>query len=209
MDYKADQEAVPYILDEFSQMWETPFSPTNRSFPCTQERPPDLSRQDAEQRMYMANHNLNTELTLVGRSLLVVTVSLLNETNNVTGFGSLGLMADQCKERWLRSPNFLLVDYYNVGAGSVFEVAAQHNNVTFDRSCCGMVPSSATTTGYGNVVLAKNTQVLVVSTCGLLLIQIDPSNWLSRVPCPRWKQWKTPSNLNEMVTNPLSTLGFT
>ncbi|KAL8683631.1 MAG: hypothetical protein Q9186_000404 [Xanthomendoza sp. 1 TL-2023] len=103
MDYKADQEAVPYILDEFSQMWETPFSPTNRSFPCTQERPPDLSRQDAEQRMYMANHNLNTELTLVGRSLLVVTVSLLNETNNVTGFGSLGLMADQCKGMYASS----------------------------------------------------------------------------------------------------------
>ncbi|KAL8822051.1 MAG: hypothetical protein Q9223_000043 [Gallowayella weberi] len=97
MDYKADQEVVPYILDQFSQMWETPFSPTNRSFPCTQQRPPGLSRQDAEQRMYMANHNLNTELTLAGSSILVVTVSLLNETNNVTGFGSLGAMADECK----------------------------------------------------------------------------------------------------------------
>ncbi|KAI4240054.1 MAG: hypothetical protein L6R42_011598, partial [Xanthoria sp. 1 TBL-2021] len=82
MDYEADQTAVPYVLDEFSQMWETPFSPTNRSFPCTQERPPDLSREDAEQRLYMANHNLNTELTLAGISLLVPTVSLLNETNS-------------------------------------------------------------------------------------------------------------------------------
>lgn len=96
MDYNADQTAVPYVLDEFSQLWETPFSPTNRSFPCTQQRPPGLSTQDAEQRMYMANHNLNTELTLAGISLLVVTVSLLNETNNVTGFGSLGAMANDC-----------------------------------------------------------------------------------------------------------------
>lgn len=96
MDYEADQTVVPYVLDEFSQMWETPFSPTNRSFPCTQERPPDLSREDAEQRLYMANHNLNTELTLAGNSLLVATVSLLNETNSVSGFGSLGAMAHDC-----------------------------------------------------------------------------------------------------------------
>ncbi|KAL8706415.1 MAG: hypothetical protein Q9201_000561 [Fulgogasparrea decipioides] len=96
MDYNANQTAVPYVLDEFSQMWETPFSPTNRSFPCTQQRPPGLSTQDAEQRLYIANHNLNTELTLAGITILVVTVTLLNETNNVTGYGSLGRMADDC-----------------------------------------------------------------------------------------------------------------
>jgi len=36
-----------------------------------------------------------------------------------------------------RPPNFLLVDYYNVGSGSVFEVAAKYNNVTYNRPCCG------------------------------------------------------------------------
>lgn len=44
---------------------------------------------------------------------------------------------------WSRPPNFLLVDYYNVDNGSVFEVAAQHNNVTYTRPCCGLVPSAA------------------------------------------------------------------
>ena len=41
---------------------------------------------------------------------------------------------------WPRAPNFLLVDYYNNGSypGSVFEVAALHNNVTYSRPCCGM-----------------------------------------------------------------------
>ena len=96
MDYGANQTEVPYILDEFSQIWETPFSPTNRSFPCSQQRPPGLSTQDAEQRMYIANHNLNTEISLVGTSLLVPTTTLLNETNAVNGTGSLGLMADDC-----------------------------------------------------------------------------------------------------------------
>jgi hypothetical protein len=38
-----------------------------------------------------------------------------------------------------RPPNFLLVDYYNIGSfnGSVFEVAARANNVTYNRQCCG------------------------------------------------------------------------
>lgn len=164
MDYDANQTEVPYILDEFSQMWETPFSPTNRSFPCTQQRPPGLSRQDAEQRMYMANHNLNTQISLAGTDLLVPTTALLNETNALNGTGSLGLMANNCAGEsfhciharllnvvlilaiaaWPRPPNFLLVDYYNQGSfpGSVFEVAAQHNNVTYNRACCGLVQSA-------------------------------------------------------------------
>jgi hypothetical protein len=45
---------------------------------------------------------------------------------------------------WDRPPNFLLVDYYNSGSpinGSVFEVAARANNVTYDRECCGKAAS--------------------------------------------------------------------
>ena len=102
MDYNANQTQVPYILDEFSQMWETPFSPTNRSFPCTQQRPPGINRTQAEERMYMANHNLNTEISLAGTSLLVPTTPLINETNAVNGTGSLGLMANQCAGTNLR-----------------------------------------------------------------------------------------------------------
>lgn len=46
---------------------------------------------------------------------------------------------------WPNPPNFLMVDYYNSGPspGSVFEVAAQHNNVTYNRACCGLVQSAA------------------------------------------------------------------
>ena len=42
-------------------------------------------------------------------------------------------------EKYNRPPNFLLVDYYNFGPfnGSVFEVAAKANNVTYNRKCCG------------------------------------------------------------------------
>ena len=95
--------------------------------------------------MYMANHNLNTEISLAGTSLLVPTTALINQTNALNGSGSLGLMANNCAAAWPTSPNFLLVDYYNEGSspGSVFEVAAQHNNVTYSRACCGLVQSAA------------------------------------------------------------------
>lgn len=96
MDYNANQMEIPYIMDEFSQMWETPFSPTDRAFPCTVQRPPGLSPQDARNRLYMANHNLNTEVNFLGASLLVPNSVILNETNADSGYGSLGAMAGNC-----------------------------------------------------------------------------------------------------------------
>jgi hypothetical protein len=141
LDYMADQTKYPWLLDEFSQMWESPFDPQDRNFPCTVQRPPDLGEDAAKDRLYLLNHNLNVEFNVFGAQLLVPAVSLLNETNNVTGFGSLGLSANNCRSDWGRAPNFLNVDYYNYGGfpGSVFEVAARINNVTYDRDCCGVV----------------------------------------------------------------------
>ncbi|MCJ1243435.1 hypothetical protein MMC30_000632 [Trapelia coarctata] len=96
MDYKANQIIVPYILDEFSQLWETPFDPTDESFPCTVQRPPGLNDEQARGRMYMANHNLNIDLTIFGNEILVPAIAKLPQTNAVSGYGSLGLAARNC-----------------------------------------------------------------------------------------------------------------
>lgn len=151
MDYQANQTKVPYILDEFSQLWETPFSPTDPSFPCTVQRPPNLSSRDARNRMYMANHNLNTEVSIGSFDLLIPNTALLNVTNNVTGSSSLGLAANECTSDWGRPPNFLLVDYYNIPNGTVFEVAAKMNNVTYTGHCCG-------TTGLRSIATVVSVQ---------------------------------------------------
>lgn len=139
LDYMANQTAYPWLLDEFSQMWETPFDPLDQNFPCTVQRPPDLSPEDAKKRLYLMNHNLNVEVSLLGNTILVPAVTELNTTNNVTGFGSLGSAAENCRSDWGLPPTVLNVDYYNFGGypGSVFEVAAIMNNVTYDRPCCG------------------------------------------------------------------------
>ncbi|KAI0885548.1 PLC-like phosphodiesterase [Annulohypoxylon maeteangense] len=145
MDYMANQTAYPWLLDEFSQLWETPFDPTDQKFPCTVQRPPNLAEKDAKDRLYMINHNLNVELSILGTNMLVPARTELNVTNNVTGTGSLGLSANNCRSDWGRPPNFLNVDYYNTGGfpGSVFEVAAQMNNVTYNRQCCGQATNGA------------------------------------------------------------------
>ncbi|TLD22622.1 PLC-like phosphodiesterase [Venturia nashicola] len=147
MDYKANQTAVPWILDEFSQMWETPFSPTDPAFPCTVQRPPKLNRNQSLERMYLANHNLNLQVSALGFSLLVPNTGVINTTNSddTANASSLATMANTCQNDWGRPPNFLLVDYYNRGniPGSVFHVAAAHNNVTYTQSCCGSSSRSA------------------------------------------------------------------
>ncbi|KAK4669236.1 uncharacterized protein QC763_201170 [Podospora pseudopauciseta] len=144
LDYNANATAYPWLQDEFSAMWETPFDPLDDTFPCTVQRPPDLPEDQAKNRLYLMNHNLNAEVSLLGQSILVPAVSALNTTNAASGKGSLGMAAANCRDQWTRPPNVLNVDYYNYGdyPGSVFEVAARMNNVTFvKRPCCGSTSS--------------------------------------------------------------------
>ncbi|KJZ79566.1 hypothetical protein HIM_01035 [Hirsutella minnesotensis 3608] len=144
LDYKADQKKYPWLLDQFANMWESPFDPQDRKFPCTVQRPPDLKPEAARDRLYLINHNLNVQFNVFGKEILVPAVALLNETNAASGEGSLGLAANNCRSDWGRAPNFLNVDYYNYGSppGSVFEAAARVNNVTYNRTCCGKVSSA-------------------------------------------------------------------
>ncbi|KAF2830775.1 PLC-like phosphodiesterase [Ophiobolus disseminans] len=147
LDYGANQTEAPWLLRQFNYQWETPFSPINPAFPCTQQRPPNQTEDVSRNRMYTLNHNLNIELSLTGVSgLLVPASALLDKVNAVSGNGSLGLNVEHCEQLWGRPPNFMLVDYYNRGnfAGSVFQVAAIANNVTYNhKTYCGPDSNSA------------------------------------------------------------------
>ncbi|ROV98585.1 hypothetical protein VSDG_04333 [Cytospora chrysosperma] len=146
IDYMANQTAYPWWIDEFSNMWETPFDPTDQAFPCTIQRPDGLTVDQGKGMLYLANHNLNAEVSILGTSILVPDVSNLNLTNNVTGYGSLGMAANNCRSTYDRPPTVLNVDYYNFGgdedSGAVFQVAAAMNNVTYRGGCCGKAATS-------------------------------------------------------------------
>ncbi|CAK7216324.1 hypothetical protein SCUCBS95973_002774 [Sporothrix curviconia] len=145
LDYKANQTEYPWLLDEFAYLWETPFDPTvasipvNATLPCTVQRPPGLDAGTAQNTLFLMNHNVNLAVSLLGDTVMVPAVALLNQSNAVTGINSLGAAADVCIETWGRPPLVLNVDYYNRGSppGSVFEVAARLNGVTYNNTCCG------------------------------------------------------------------------
>ena len=140
LDYLANQTEVPWLLNEFAYQWQTPFSPTDPAFPCTEQRPPNQADEVSRDRMYLMNHNLNIDVQLLGTDILIPAYTLLNEINAVSGNGSLGRNVENCTAVWGRPPNWLLVDYYNYGNfnGSVFQVAATANNVSYNQSsCCG------------------------------------------------------------------------
>lgn len=120
MDYMANQQDVPYILDEFTHMWETPFSPTNISFPCTTQRPPNLNQTVArDELMYLANHNLNTEISLLGTSLLVPNTASINITNAAEDqIQMLGATANNCTGKLASVLPLLLMQYANLYSSS-------------------------------------------------------------------------------------------
>ncbi|KAK6431480.1 hypothetical protein LTR95_012357 [Oleoguttula sp. CCFEE 5521] len=157
MDYNADVAKVPYILDEFTHMTETVFSPQATDFSnCSTSRPPNVNQTFARTSlMNLVNQNLNTAVdlgALLGtgstEAFLIPNTAQINTTNGQLDIeGQLGRRADLCVGEWDRAPNWLLVDYYNFGdpgPGSVFEVAARMNGVTYNRKCCGIASAGTT-----------------------------------------------------------------
>jgi hypothetical protein len=96
IDYNFDTDTVPWMLWEFFNMWETPYSPTNADFPCTLGRPEGISDEKKKSMLYMANHNLNVQVSIAGLDLLIPNTVELNVTNALNGTGSLGLMSNKC-----------------------------------------------------------------------------------------------------------------
>jgi len=145
MDFKADFATVPYLIDEFTNVWETAYDVTDQTFNC------ELNRTGtADNKMYLINHFLDKEANILGNTFPIPNKDLLNVTNAVSGYGSLGLQAQQCGAQWSKYPTFMLVDFYDYGGGSVFQVAATLNGVNYDSSTHTIAPpltASTTTTG--------------------------------------------------------------
>jgi hypothetical protein len=128
LDNSADVATVPYLLDEFSQIWETPFDVTTNDWPCTVNR----TTGDSTTQMFLINHFLYSVHNIAGAaSSIAPDKSALETTNAATGPGSLGQEVQNCRAAISRPPTFLLVDFYHYGGGSVFEVAASINGVTY------------------------------------------------------------------------------
>lgn len=126
MDNGANDTNFPYLIPEFTNIWETAFDVTDPSFSCAVDR----KQGDTSQQMYLINHFLDSNQTIIGSvSSLAPDKAQLNVTNAVSGPGSLGQQAADCIAQNGRAPNFMLVDFYDYGEGSVFQVAASLNGI--------------------------------------------------------------------------------
>ncbi len=113
----ADANTVaPYLLDEFTHVFETPFANTAPSdFSCLPDRPATLAGDPATAvssgRLPLLNHFLYETQAFFD----IPAVDNITMTNAADGAGSLGEHAQSCSSAWGRVPAFVLVDFFNVG----------------------------------------------------------------------------------------------
>ncbi|KAJ6504392.1 PLC-like phosphodiesterase [Mycena vulgaris] len=164
LDNAADLTSVPYLIDEFTNVWETPFDVTDPSFDCSINR----TKGDNTTQMYLINHFLDT--LFLGSP--TPDVAAANVTNGVSGVGALGTQVETCVTAYGRPPNYMLVDFYEYGGGSVFKVAATINGVTYSPATPIATPitsssasssSTTSTTGNGGSSLFASRSQIVAS----------------------------------------------
>ena len=108
LDAGADP-SVPYILDEFSYFFETPYDTLDPAFPeCELDRPAGAK---ADGRMYIVNHFLDVELD----GFDMPDRAALDQTNAAEGVGSIGAQADLCSGLYGSAPVGVLVDFFDQG----------------------------------------------------------------------------------------------
>jgi hypothetical protein len=125
-------------------VWETAFDVTDTTFNCT------VNRGNGNVPLYLINHFLDK--IVLGQP--APDPDQANITNAVSGTGALGVQVQTCAAEYGRNPNFMLVDvciycvarslltsvtlsflqFYEYGGGSVFQVAATANGVTYSPS---------------------------------------------------------------------------
>ncbi|KAG6908102.1 hypothetical protein DXG01_006139 [Tephrocybe rancida] len=109
----SDGGVVDFILPQFDMVFEDPFSPTDPAFPCRVDRiSGPLAPADHEN---LINHNLNTNVIPIGDGVLISDRADAPTTNSVA---SILAHANGCAPFVSgRAPNFVLLDYVNVGEG--------------------------------------------------------------------------------------------
>lgn len=156
LDASANFASVNYLIDEFTNVWETAYDVTDTTFNCNVNR----TNGDSTTQMYLINHFLDS--LVLGQPTPDVTQA--NVTNGVSGTGSLGQQVNTCVAANGRNPNYMLVDFYEYGGGSVFQVAASANGVTYTPTAPIATPITGTSsaTSGSSITSTPNTAVSIL-----------------------------------------------
>ncbi|KAL8721035.1 MAG: hypothetical protein Q9225_002208 [Loekoesia sp. 1 TL-2023] len=127
----APSSAAPYLLNEFTYVFENPFSVLSLSnFSCTPERPAVVQGQTSAAvqsgRLPLMNHFLNIEQIF---GIQVPDIGNISVTNAISGpVGNLGDAATACTTAYGRAPSFILVDFFE--QGSAIDTVDRLNGIT-------------------------------------------------------------------------------
>ena len=111
-------ETAPFILDQFSHVFETHFEVTELSgFNCTLDRPTnqnDAATALENNFLSLVNHFKYQQLTVGIQLPDVDSIEVVNSPG--TGaVGNLGRHLESCQAEWGLRPNFVLVDFFDEG----------------------------------------------------------------------------------------------
>ncbi|KAL8702614.1 MAG: hypothetical protein Q9201_004220 [Fulgogasparrea decipioides] len=148
----APSPVAPYLLDEFTFVFENPYSVTSLSnFSCAPDRPAVVQGQSLAAvqsgRIPLMNHFLDIQQSF---GIQVPDVGNISVTNAVSGsIGNLGDAAAACTAAYGKAPTFVLVDFFD--QGSSITTVDKLNGITPVGRATTPGPSTQTVNTFTNL----------------------------------------------------------
>lgn len=168
-----DNSVAPYLMDEFTYIFENNFDVTALSnFTCTPARPSavagDTSTAISSGYLPLMNHFLDEA---EGFGIEIPDIDNITITNspstNITG--ALGTSAQTCKNEYQKQPTFILVDFFE--EGPALSTVDSLNGVTnaVGRTTVS-APSTSTSGAQKGVDLAQNALFAMVGVVAYMIV---------------------------------------
>jgi hypothetical protein len=131
---QADSSTVPYLIDEFSNMWETPYDQSSVPFNCSIDRI-GSGVSDPTSIMYLSNQFRDTDLFGSNSGISTPDTANIVSTNSVqTTLQSSDTCASEHNSVY---PNFILTDYSTTANYDFLRAVAEINGVSYTAPTTG------------------------------------------------------------------------
>ncbi|KAK0565027.1 hypothetical protein OC844_001426 [Tilletia horrida] len=135
--------SVPYLLDEFSSIWEPRYNQLTTPFNCSVDR--IVQGYDASNLMYLAN--FFKDQSVFGSTTLVIPDKKAMSTTN--SMASILSNANNCASQHNSYPTFILTDFFNTPhQNGPLSAAAVMNGMPWTSNSTGVPFGSITYSGY-------------------------------------------------------------
>lgn len=174
MNYNADFTAAPYIIDQFSNIWEDAYDVTETGWECAVNR----SSGNAGSMMMLVNHFLDETYSFGSTQFFIPDKEQLNVTNSEA---SLSLHVNNCNSIWGRAPNHILLDFYDTTGNVPFNYVARLNGVAEPTNT--VVPYTSTATAATQASGSGSDRQAVISQSSLgageTRVSLGATKWMA------------------------------